>query len=203
MNALVHRVVFGVLILASASATRAQMLTAAGVAHRVEPPRIDETAVKAELGEPRQVALELARRKALAISNQWPADWVIGGDSVVEVEGQRFDKPASRSQAAEHLAAFSGREMLLSSAVALARDGELEWNLVDTARLKVRPLSAGFIATYLDWEWPAVGQCVGVFRMEGTGAQLFEAIEGSHFTVLGMPLLPLLAALRDRSLLPS
>jgi septum formation protein len=93
--------------------------------------------------------------------------------------------------------------MLLTSAVAIARDANVEWVHVETARLKVRPLSAGFIETYLDAEWPEVGYCVGVFRMEGRGVQLFDWIEGSHFTVLGMPLIPLLGALRERGLIPA
>ena len=93
--------------------------------------------------------------------------------------------------------------MLLSSAVALVRAGKVEWNHADSARLAVRPLSAPFIASYLNAEWPAVSYCVGVFRMEGRGVTLFEAVEGNHFTILGMPLLPLLGALRERGMMPS
>ena len=93
--------------------------------------------------------------------------------------------------------------MLLTSAVALARGGELDWRHVETARLQVRSLSESFIADYLDAEWPEVGYTVGVFRLEARGVQLFERIEGDHFTILGMPLLPLLGALRQRRLLPS
>ena len=93
--------------------------------------------------------------------------------------------------------------MLLSSAAALASGGEVDWSHAETARLTVRPLSPSFIAAYLDAEWPAISYCAGAFRMEGRGVTLFSAVEGSHFTVLGMPLLPLLGALRDRSVLPS
>jgi septum formation protein len=91
--------------------------------------------------------------------------------------------------------------MLLSSAVALARGGSIDWSRVETARLEVRPLSDRFIESYLDAEWPEVGYCVGVFRLEGRGVQLFDRIDGDHFTILGMPLLPLLGALRERGLL--
>jgi septum formation protein len=91
--------------------------------------------------------------------------------------------------------------MLLTSAVALARGGELDWSRVETARLEVRPLSEAFIADYLDAEWPEVGYTVGVFRLEARGVQLFERIDGDHFTILGMPLIPLLGALRERGLL--
>src|SRR5206468_9956997 len=96
---------------------------------------------------------------------------------------------------------FSGKPMQLTSAVALADHGELDWSHVETARLEVRLLSDGFIQDYLDAEWPEVGYTVGVFRLEGRGVQLFDSIHGDHFTILGMPLLPLLGALRERGLL--
>ena len=126
---------------------------------------------------------------------------MIGSDSVVSVDGRLFDKPRDRADAADHLRFFSGKPMQLTSAVALARHGELEWSHVETAALQVRPLSEAFILDYLDAEWPEVGYTVGVFRLEGRGVQLFESIEGDHFTVLGMPLIPLLRALRDRGLM--
>jgi len=119
-----------------------------------------------------------------------------GSDSLVVVEGRRFDKPQTREDAAEHLRFFSGRVMELHSAAALARDGAVLWSHGEVARLIVRVLDEAFIEAYLRAEWPEVGACVGVFRIEGLGVQLFEAIDGSHFTVLGMPLLPVLGALR-------
>ena len=114
-----------------------------------------------------------------------------------------FDKPRSREEAAEHLRLFSGKTMQLTSAVALARAGEVDWSHVESASLVVRELSEAFIHDYLEAEWPEVGYCVGVFRLEGRGVQLFERIEGDHFTILGMPLLPLLGALRERGLIPA
>jgi septum formation protein len=188
------------LILASGSAIRHQMLGAAGVAHRITAPGIDESVIKRDNGEPAAAALELAKAKALAVSAQFPDDWVIGSDSIVSVAGRRFDKPADRAQAAEHLRFFSGKAMILTSAVALARNATIDWSTVDEARLGVRHLSDAFIDLYLDAEWPEVGHCVGVFRMEGRGIQLFDQIDGDHFTILGMPLLPLLGALRERGL---
>ena len=179
------------------------MLDQAGVEFEMEPAGIDEQSVKQRLTDPRAIVLELARAKALAVSRNRPRDWVIGSDSIVAVDGRSFDKPADRAQAAEHLRLFSGKSMILSSAVALARDGELEWNHADTAELQVRTLSQTFIHSYLDAEWPEVGGCVGVFRMEGRGVQLFEHVRGSHFTILGLPLLPLLGALRERGLVTS
>lgn len=191
------------LVLASASAIRADMLAAAGVAVEVVPANIDETAAKAGIGDPAALALTLAEAKALAVSGARPGAWVIGSDSVAACAGRTFDKPASHEEAAEHLRRFSGNELTLTSAVALARDGRVEWSHGESACLQVRPLSEAFIDSYLDAEWPAVAGCVGVFRMEGRGVTLFSSIEGNHFTILGMPLLPLLGALRERALLPS
>jgi septum formation protein len=128
---------------------------------------------------------------------------VIGSDSLVSVHGRRFDKPAGRETAAEHLRFFSGKTMLLTSAVVLAHGGVVMWRHASEARLKVRALTEAFIDAYLEADWPEVSYCVGVFRLEGPGVQLFEAIEGDHFTILGLPLLPLLGALRERGLLRS
>ncbi len=189
------------IILASASAIRTRMLTAASVAHEAIAAKIDEDQVKQNLGELQAIAAELAAAKALAISGEWPGRWVIGSDSVVCVGGIRFGKPRSRDEADEHLRRFSGQAMELTSAVALAIDGRVDWSYCDKAMLDVRELSEEFITAYLDLEWPAVGQCAGVFRMEGPGVQLFDRVEGSHFTILGMPLLPLLKALRERGLI--
>jgi len=191
------------LILASGSPIRRQMLEQAGVEHRVIAPEIDESVMKTALLGPAVIAAGLARAKAIAVSQAWPEAWVIGSDSIVTVEGRRFDKPVLRENAAEHLRFFSGKAMTLTSAVALARGGELDWAVSDEAELRVRHLSDDFIESYLDREWPEVAYCVGVFRMEGMGVQLFEQVEGSYFTILGMPLLPLLGALRERGLVPS
>ena len=191
------------LILASASAIRRFMLEQAGVEFVLQPGTVDETEEKRNHSDPVQLASALAEAKALSVSRDRLDEWVIGSDSVVSVCGRRFDKPTDRDQAAEHLRFFSGKEMVLTSAVALAHNGVAEWLHCDSARLKVRPLSERFIERYLDAEWPEVGYCVGVFRLEGPGVQLFEAIDGSYFTILGMPLLPLLEALRERGLLLS
>lgn len=187
------------LVLASASAIRASMLAAAGAAFAVDPARVDESAVKQELGgDDAALARALAEAKALETGGHHLESWIIGGDSLVSVDGRRFDKPASRDDAAAHLRLFSGRTMHLTSAVALSREGRIDWGHIGKAMLHVRPLSDDFIHTYLEAEWPAVGGCVGVFRMEGRGVSLFEAVEGDHFTILGMPLIPLLGALRER-----
>ena len=191
------------LILASGSQIRHAMLAAAGVEHRVLRPDVDEGVVKRQLDTAQDIAAELAAAKALAISQKHPEAWVIGSDSIIEVAGTLFDKPANREQAADHLRKFSGETMFLTSAVALAHGGVVDWRHVETVELDVRSLSNDFIAGYLEAEWPEVGYCVGVFRMEARGVQLFSAIRGDHFTILGVPLLPLLGALRDRSVIPS
>ncbi|MEO6579667.1 MAG: Maf family protein [Sphingomicrobium sp.] len=192
------------LILASASSIRRALLAAAGVEVVVDPAMVDEAAVKANHGgDDAALAVGLAQAKALDVSSGGSLNWVIGGDSVVSVAGVRFDKPASREQAAEHLRFFSGKTMRLTSAVALARGGEIKWSHSGEAKLAVRVLSEDFIQAYLTMEWPDVSYCVGVFRMEGRGATLFDKIDGDHFTILGLPLLPLLAALRARGLMAS
>ena len=191
------------LILASNSAIRLSMLAQAGLDFEVASPDFDEESVKERhLGDDAGLARQLAEGKALSVG-AGDDDWVIGSDSVVSVDGRRFSKPADRDQAAAHLRIFSGRTMLLSSAVALANRRKIDWSHAETARLQVRPLGEAFIQSYLDAEWPEVGYCVGVFRMEGPGVNLFDHVEGSHFTILGMPLLPLLGALRSRELMAS
>lgn len=179
------------------------MLDAAGVAHEVEPAVIDEDALKLGGDEPDLLARRLAEAKAEKVSGANPGTWVVGSDSIASIEGRTLDKPRSREEAAEHLRLFSGSTLTLTSAVALARDGAAQWSHCESARLAVRPLSETFIDSYLDSEWPEVGHCVGVFRMEGRGVQLFDRVEGDHFTILGMPLLPLLGALRERGLVPA
>ena len=188
------------LILASGSASRRAMLDAAGVDYVVMPAHVDEGAIKADLlakgAPPSNIAGALAAAKALSVAQEQPGSWVLGGDSVVHVGGKIFDKPVSKDDAAAHLRAFSGKTITLLSAAVLAKDGRVVESVVDEAKLSVRALSESFIADYLAAEWPAVAGCVGCFRMEARGVQLFEAVEGNHFTILGMPLLWVLAALR-------
>lgn len=195
------------LILASKSASRRAMLDAAGVIYEAVPADLDERAVEAGLAgaAPAEVAEALAVAKAAAVAALHPQALVLGSDSLVVADGRRFDKPRSVEEAAEHLRFFSGKVMELHSAAALVRaDAGIagcEWSHTSVARLQVRALSEDFIAHYLSREWPAIGHTVGAFRIEGLGVQLFEHIDGDQFTVLGMPLLPLLGALREAGVL--
>lgn len=191
------------LILASKSASRRAMLDAAGVAYQSIPADIDERAVEAGLAgaAPGEVAEALAVAKAAAVAALHPGALVLGSDSLVVCAGRRFDKPRTRDEAGEHLRFFSGQVMELHSAAALVKDDGCHWSHASLARLHVRELSGEFIEHYLTLEWPEIGHTVGAFRIEGPGVQLFSAIVGDQFTVLGMPLLPLLGALREEGVL--
>jgi len=194
------------LILASQSASRRAMLTAAGVPFEATAAGVDEDAAKASLAgsKPRDLADALAELKAVKVSLRHPGRLVLGSDSVVALaDGSLLDKPESRDQAADHLARMSGARHDLWSAAVIAENGRPVWRHVEAARMHVRPLSPGFIRSYLDMEWPAIAGCVGCYRIEGPGAQLFSRIEGSQFTVLGLPLLNVLDYLRTREVIPA
>ena len=192
------------LILASQSASRRAMLDAAGVPFEAVAANVDEESAKAALTHlsPRDLADALAELKAVKVATRLPG-LVLGSDSLVALaDGTRLDKPESREQAGAHLTRMSGGTHDIWSAVVIAEQGRPVWRHVERARLHVRPLSYTFIEAYLDREWPVIAGCVGCFRIEGPGVQLFAKIEGSHFTILGMPLLPVLAYLRERRVLP-
>ena len=193
------------LLLASASASRRAMLDAAGVPHDARASGVDEDALKSAFGNlvPRDLADALAEAKAVKVSGLEPDRLVLGGDSVASIEGRRFDKPRDRDEAAAHLRALSDDTLTLTSAAVLARDGRAVWRHVDAARLHFRLLSEGFIRDYLDAEWPAIAGCAGSFRIEGLGVQLFDRVAGDHFTILGLPLIPVLVQLRVLGALPS
>ena len=181
------------------------MLDAAGVPYQAMPAEIDERSIEEGLrgASPPEVAEALSVAKAATLAAHHPDVLVLGSDSLVVVEGNRFDKPTSRSNAREHLRFFSGKTLELHSAAALVKGDTCEWSHADCARLVVRELSDDFIEHYLEHEWPEVGHTVGCFRIEAMGVQLFESIEGDQFTVLGMPLLSVLGALRELDVLQS
>ncbi len=189
------------LVLASRSSARARLLADAGVVFRVEAAPVDEEALKTRaLGEgkdPKAIALELAEAKALAVSAGCE-DLVIGADQTLDLEGRLFDKPPTVVAARAQLQALRGREHQLHSAAALIQGDAILWRTVETVRLRMRVFSDDFLDAYLSAEDGALLGCVGAYRLEALGVQLFDWIEGDYFTVLGLPLLPLLAALREQ-----
>lgn len=188
------------LLLASGSVTRRHMLDAAGIPTDVCPAEIDERSVDDEARQngasAMAVAALLARAKAMDVSARNPGRLVLGADQTLECGGKQFDKPANLQEGREHLRAFSGREHFLHSAAALVKDGELIVEVTTSAGLSMRTLSEAFIDVYVDAAGPRVMSSVGGYQLEGLGSQLFERISGDHFTILGLPLLPLMAHLR-------
>ena len=191
------------LILASQSRARQSLLANAGIAFEAMPADIDERAVQQASGltAPGDIAALLAREKALWVSSRQPGKYVIGADQTLALGDRLFSKPAGRAQAAEQLRALAGRVHELHSAVAVARDGEILFADISVARMTMRPLDDAGIDAYLDAAGEAVTSSVGAYQLEGLGVHLFERIEGDHFTILGLPLLPLLAFLRSERLL--
>ena len=193
------------LILASKSAARRAMLTEAGVPFTVQVADVDEDAVKAghDPADAAGLAEELARVKALAVSRRDPDAWVLGADQTLAFAGGLVSKARSLADARARLAEMRGRPHQLHSGAALAHKGQVVWSGVDTATMRMRAFSDVFLDAYLAAEGEALLGSVGAYRLEGPGAQLFAAVEGDYFTVLGMPLWPVLAELRRAGVLPS
>ena len=186
------------LVLASRSASRRAMLEAAGIPVEICIPDVDERTVEKAAGMPAPPAAAtlLAREKAKAASRLMPARIVIGADQTLAFEDRRLNKPADVTSARDQLMALAGNTHYLHSAVALARDGKVLFDAIDTASLTLRPLSVAFLDRYLDAAGSAVLSTVGAYQLEKTGIHLFERIDGNYFTILGLPLLPLLDFLR-------
>jgi len=192
------------LVLASASSYRRKMLEAAGLSFEVVRPQVDEAFLKRDLAgqrpkpTPHAVAGSLARAKAQAVAAQRPEALVIGADQVLELEGQLIDKPGDLAAAREQLVRLRGRTHRLHAAVALAQHGRIVWCHTEYAALTMRAFSPGFLESYLAKAGTGLCQIVGAYEIEGMGIQLFERVEGDHFTIIGLPLLPLLTELRTR-----
>jgi septum formation protein len=193
------------LVLASGSASRKALLTAAGVGFTADPADLDEDALMRSLGQAgaEVMAQSLAEQKALTVSRRHPGETVLGGDSVIGFEDEYLSKCASLDQARTLLWRLSGHTHLLVSAAALARDGSLLWAHASPCRMTMRVLSAEFLEDYLAREGKAILSSVGCYHFEGRGAQLFDKVEGDYFSVLGLPLLPVLAQLRKEGVLAS
>lgn len=193
--------------LASKSAARRAMLDAAGVRYDLADADLDEESAKARLRAAGTsgpaLALALAEAKALAVHSA-AGDFVLGADQTLETEdGLELDKPASPEHAREQLMALSGRTHRLHSAAVVVEAGEVVWSACETVALTMRPLSEAFVSAYVAEEYEAIRWSVGGYLIEGRGVQLFDRIDGSHFAILGLPLLPLLGYLRARQVLPS
>lgn len=189
------------LILASGSRTRQKMLTDAGVPFAVDVPRVDEDGIKAALraegAPPGDVAEALAELKAGRVTARHPGALVVGCDQMLACEGAWYDKPADRAAARDQLLALRGKTHELISCAVVVRDGERLWHHIDRARLTMRPFTDAFLDEYLDRAGDDVLHSVGAYQLEGLGAQLFSRVQGDYFTILGMPLLPLLDFVRN------
>jgi septum formation protein len=187
------------LILASTSQSRRELLTNAGLKFEIKPPGVDEDEVKlsllAQKADAIAVATTLAELKATRVSARHPEAFTIGGDSTLSCEGRLFDKPPTMEAAREQLHALSGKTHELVSSVVVARGGVRIWHHTERARLTMRPFSEAFLDAYLAEAGDTVLSSVGAYRLESVGANLFSEIEGDYFTILGLPLLPLLSFL--------
>ena len=192
-------------ILASASQSRRRLLEAAGVPFEAVAAAVDEDEVKVALKAEGATAIEtaetLAELKAQRISPRFPGALVLGADQMLDCEGRWFDKPPDLAAAAETLRRLAGREHRLLTAICLLRDGTRIWHHRDEARLTMRPLSEAFIEAYLAQVGEAALGSVGAYQLEGLGIQLFSKIDGDYFTILGLPLLPLLQVLREHGVI--
>lgn len=194
------------LILASGSPFRRQLMEAAGLAFRAEPARIDEREIEAPLvadgASPQQVAAALAKAKAEEVAERNHHSFVIGSDQVMSMEGRLFHKCTSVEMAREQLRSMRGRTHRLSSAISIVRAGTEVWSHVSVADLTFREFSDAFLDSYISNAGQKVLLTVGAYSYEGLGQQLFEKVEGDFFTIIGLPMLPLLAALRDLAIIP-
>lgn len=191
------------ILLASTSTTRRLLLEAAGLPVDTEPSGIDERSLQGELGyvAPTEIVLSLAKAKAIAVSERRPDRIVIGADQILELDDRVFGKAGDASEARRQLARFVGRTHTLVSAVAIARGGRIEFCCADRAALTMRALCEAEIAGYVALAGAAATRSVGCYEAEGLGLHLFDRIEGEHSTILGLPMLPLLAELRRMGLL--
>ena len=194
-------------VLASGSAVRRNMLRHVGLDIVVAASNLDESVIKtaamAHNVAPRNLAIQLAEAKAAAVARHYRGDWIIGADQVLAFGQVLIDKAGNLEEARKTLEKLSGQSHELHTAVCVMRDATVLWRYVDTAKLWMRPLSPDFIKGYLDRAGDEVLCSVGCYQIESLGAQLFDRVQGDHFTIQGLPLLPLLAFLRSQELMPA
>ena len=195
------------LILASASETRAALLRAAGVAVTTHPARVDEDqarrALEAEEASPRDMADALAEMKARKVAERFPEGLVLGCDQILDYKGEVFAKPETPDQARDHLTRLRGKTHKLLSAAVLYEQGRPVWRAITDAHLTMRPFSDAYLEEYLARNWDTIRHSVGGYRLEEEGVRLFSHISGDHFTILGLPLIPLLSYLGQRGIIPA
>ena len=194
------------IVLASTSASRRQLLSQTGISFNTAKPPVDEAPIKARLkaagAGAAEVAGVLAESKAASVADILPGHYIIGADQMLECDGTWFDKPADREEARRHLQTLRGRTHQLVTATVIAHEGKTIWRYSETAKMTMRDFSSDFLDQYLDKAGDTVIQSVGAYQLEGLGAQLFARIEGDFFAILGLPVVSLLNALREAGALP-
>lgn len=194
------------IVLSSSSATRRKLLSQTGLYFKTAKPPVDESVIKATLkkagASAAQVADNLAESKANSVGMIIPGAYVIGADQMLDCDGVWFDKPEDRDGARRHLQSLRGKTHSLITAAVIAFEGRIVWRHTETAKMTMRDFSDGFLDQYLDKAGEGLTRSVGAYELEGAGAQLFERIEGDFFSILGLPLIPLLGALREAGALP-
>lgn len=194
------------IVLASTSASRRRILSQTGIYFDTAKPPVDENAIKATMKQAgataAAVAEALAESKANSVADILPGHYVVGADQMLDCGGDWYDKPANRAGARYHLQGLRGKTHQLITATVIAHEGKIIWRHVETARMTMRDFSDEFLDQYLDKAGPNVLRSVGAYELEGIGAQLFASIEGDFFAILGLPVVPLLNALREAGALP-
>lgn len=194
------------IVLSSSSATRRKLLAQAGLSFKTAKPPVDEAIIKADLkssgATAEQVADQLAESKANSVAEILPGAFVIGADQMLECDGVWLDKPADRAGAKDHLMRLRGKTHQLITAAVIAYEGRIIWRRGDIAKMTMRDFSDEFLDQYIEEAGEGAVRSVGAYELEGIGAQLFDRIEGDFFSILGLPLIPLLAALREAGALP-
>jgi septum formation protein len=194
------------IVLSSTSATRRKLLAQTGLHFKTAKPPVDETLIKTKLksagAKAEEVADNLAESKANAVAAILPGAYVIGADQMLDCDGVWYDKPLDREGARAHLKSLRGKTHRLITAVVIAHEGKIVWRLVETAHMTMRNFSDEFLDQYLEKAGEGVINSVGAYQLEGAGAQLFAKVEGDFFSILGLPLIPLLAGLREAGALP-